>query len=111
MPSMEQVLANLRRGTVEYCVLAALQHQPRYAPELVKELAARQLLVSEGTIYPLLSRLRREGAIGSHWQESPSGPPRRYYRTTQTGDQALAAFRIQWAAFRDAVDSLLGEGT
>jgi PadR family transcriptional regulator PadR len=104
------MLANLRRGTIEYCVLAALRGQPRYAPELVAVLSASELVTSEGTIYPLLSRLRREGLLETSWAESPSGPPRRYYVTTAAGRRALSAFRGQWAAFRDAVDQLVGEG-
>jgi PadR family transcriptional regulator PadR len=69
-------------------------------------MVARQdaLVTSEGTIYPLLSRLRRDGLVESTWQESPSGPPRRYYRLTAAGRGALEGFRIEWRRFRDAVD-------
>jgi len=109
VPAGDGVLANLRRGTVEYCVLAALRGHPRYAPELVAVLSANELVTSEGTIYPLLSRLRREGLLETSWVESPAGPPRRYYSTTAAGQRALSAFRGQWEAFRDGVDQLLGE--
>ena len=67
------------------------------------------LLSSEGTIYPLLSRLRRSGAVETTWRESPTGPPRRYYRLTDRGEQMLEQFTDQWAQFRDAVDDLLGK--
>ncbi len=67
------------------------------------------LLSSEGTIYPLLSRLRRSGAVETTWRESPTGPPRRYYRLTDRGEQMLEQFTDQWARFRDAVDDLLGK--
>jgi PadR family transcriptional regulator, regulatory protein PadR len=103
------VLANLRRGTIEFCVLALVQDEPRYALDLARDLAGAELLTSEGTLYPLLSRLRRDGLVATSWVESPSGPPRRYYRTTATGSRALAAFSTHWAAFRDAVDRVLKE--
>ena len=98
----------LRRGTVAYCVLALLQSRPRYGFELVKELEkAGELLTSQGTIYPLLSRLRGEGLVSTTWEESRTGPPRRYYELTQAGEQALEDFSAEWVRFRDSVDSLL----
>ena len=66
------------------------------------------MVTSEGTIYPLLARLRKEELVASTWQESPSGPPRRYYRLTAKGRKALAAFTEEWERFRDAVDQLIG---
>jgi PadR family transcriptional regulator PadR len=68
------------------------------------------MLTTEGTIYPLLSRLRREGLVETEWQESTSGPPRRYYALTADGRAALAAFRREWATFRSAVDTILRQG-
>jgi PadR family transcriptional regulator PadR len=103
------VLVNLRRGTIEFCVLALVQDEPRYALDLARDLAGAELLTSEGTLYPLLSRLRRDGLVATSWVESPSGPPRRYYRTTAAGSRALSAFSGHWAAFRDAVDRVLKE--
>lgn len=105
----EAVLANLRRGTIEFCVLALVQNEPRYALDLARDLADAELLTSEGTLYPLLSRLRRDGLVSTSWVESPSGPPRRYYRTTAAGSRALAGFSGHWVAFRDAVDRLIKE--
>ena len=64
-------------------------------------------MTSEGTIYPLLTRLRKEALVTTFWQESASGPPRRYYRLTDAGGAALAAFSADWARFRDGVDALL----
>jgi PadR family transcriptional regulator, regulatory protein PadR len=105
----EAVLVNLRRGTIEYCVLAMVRDEPRYALDLARDLADAELLTSEGTLYPLLSRLRRDGLVTTSWVESPSGPPRRYYRTTAAGTRALAGFSGHWTAFRDAVDRVLGK--
>lgn len=103
----EGVLVNLRRGTVEHCVLALLSGQSLYALDVVRQLSALQLLTSEGTVYPLLSRLRRDGLVDSSWSDSPAGPPRRYYSLSPAGALALGDFTRQWQQFRDAVDKLL----
>jgi PadR family transcriptional regulator PadR len=101
-------VSQLRKGTLEYCVLALLRGGQRYGFELVRALSAADgLLVSEGTIYPLLSRLRRDHLVSTTWQESESGPPRRYYQLTDAGQRALADFTGEWARFRDAVDALM----
>jgi PadR family transcriptional regulator PadR len=101
----DALLAQMRRGTLQYCVLSLLAEEERYGFDLVRGLAEMDgMVTSEGTIYPLLSRLRRDGLVESTWQESPSGPPRRYYRLTQAGRAALEAFRLEWRRFRDAVD-------
>lgn len=107
-----QLLTHLRRGTLEFCVLAALRHGDRYAGDLVADLGSDGVLVtSEGTVYPLLSRLRRDGMVDTTWRESPVGPPRRYYRLTNKGDAALRSFIEQWESFRHAVDRVLKEGS
>jgi PadR family transcriptional regulator, regulatory protein PadR len=104
-------LSQLRRGVVEYCVLALLRDGERYGFELVRTLSEVDgLVTSEGTIYPLLTRLRRDDLVTTFWQESESGPPRRYYRLTESGREALAAFTSDWARFRDGVDALLTKG-
>jgi PadR family transcriptional regulator PadR len=108
----DALLAQMRRGTLQYCVLALLASEERYGFDLVRELADIDgMVTSEGTIYPLLSRLRRDGLVESTWQESTEGPPRRYYRATEAGLAALAGFRREWGRFRDAVDTLVeGKG-
>ena len=101
-------LSQLRRGAVEYCVLALLREGDRYGFELVRELSeAGGLVTSEGTIYPLLTRLRRDEHVTTFWRESDSGPPRRYYRLTDSGRVALDAFTSDWVRFRDSVDRIL----
>jgi PadR family transcriptional regulator PadR len=105
-----KLMSQMRRGAIEYCVLALLRRREWYGFELAQALAeADGLVTSEGTIYPLLSRLRRDGLVNSAWQESSQGPPRRYYSLTSEGTAALGAFTEQWARFRDAVDRLLTE--
>jgi PadR family transcriptional regulator len=107
--TQEALLAQMRRGTLQYCVLALLAGDQRYGFDLVRALAeADGMVTSEGTIYPLLARLRRDGFVESTWQESPSGPPRRYYRLTDGGHAALEGFRREWSRFRDAVDHFVG---
>jgi PadR family transcriptional regulator PadR len=101
----DALLAQMRRGTLQYCVLSLLDDEERYGFDLVRGLAEVDgMVTSEGTIYPLLSRLRRDGLVESTWQESPAGPPRRYYRLTNAGRAALETFRLEWRRFRDAVD-------
>lgn len=102
-------LTQLRRGVVQHCVLALLAGEAQYSYDLVTALGAHPPLVtSEGTIYPLLSRLRRDGLVTTFLQDSDAGPPRRYYELTPLGRQRLAAFRTDWVAFRHATDAVLG---
>jgi PadR family transcriptional regulator PadR len=99
------LLAQMRRGTLQYCVLALLVEEERYGFDLVRALAdVDGMVTSEGTIYPLLGRLRRDGLVQTTWRESTSGPPRRYYRLTAAGRTALGGFAQEWSRFRDAVD-------
>jgi PadR family transcriptional regulator, regulatory protein PadR len=105
-----KLLAQLRRGSIEYCVLALLRDGDRYGFELTRTLAqADGLVTSEGTVYPLLARLRQDGLVETTWRESSQGPPRRYYRLTRDGRRALDAFIVQWRRFRDAIDGVLEE--
>jgi PadR family transcriptional regulator, regulatory protein PadR len=100
-------LPELSRGVVEHCVLALIRDEESYAFEIVRVLGARGLVTSEGTIYPLLARLRRDGLVTTIWRESDAGPPRRYYRITDAGRRVLDTFVADWTRFRDAVDALL----
>ena len=100
--------SQLRRGVLEFCVLALLRDGERYAVELVQELGSKDgLVTSEGTLYPLLSRLRREGVVDTTWRESPGGPPRRYYALTPAGRSVLDVFSAEWTRFRDTVDGII----
>src|SRR5437763_12518584 len=101
----DALLAQMRRGTLQYCVLALLAEDERYGFDLVRALAEVDgMVTSEGTIYPLLSRLRRDGLVESTWRESSEGPPRRYYHMTEAGRTALDGFMREWSRFRDGVD-------
>ncbi|MEV7423239.1 MULTISPECIES: PadR family transcriptional regulator [unclassified Streptomyces] len=108
----EKVESQLRKGVLEYCVLALMRDGPRYGVELLNELQETgALATSQGTVYPLLSRLRRDELVVTTWQESTSGPPRRYYELTEAGHAALAEFAGIWPGFRDSVDRLLKPAT
>ena len=107
----ETAISQLRRGVLEFCVLALLRDGERYSYELVRALGdADGLVTTEGTLYPLLGRLRREGVVDTTWRESPSGPPRRYYRLSPAGRKSLAAFVDEWSRFRASVDAILKIG-
>lgn len=106
----EQWVAQLRKGSLEMCMLALLVHEERYGYEIAQALTeSAGLALSEGTIYPLLSRLQREGLISSRWHESPAGPPRKYYCLTPSGIQALEAKAATWERFAAAVNQILEE--
>jgi len=98
----------MRKGALEYCVLALLGGREMYGLELVRALSEVDgMVLSEGTLYPLLSRLRKDDLVDTTWQESAAGPPRRYYRLTAKGRRALADFSTEWRRFRDAVETLI----
>ncbi len=108
LPGGDQLLSHLRRGVLEYCVLSLLAEEPRYGLDIARELTRDGVLMaSEGTLYPLLARLRKAGWVSTRWQESTAGPPRRYYLLTQDGTAVLESFKPAWKSFRDAVDSVL----
>jgi len=96
--------AQLRRGVLELCILAIIGREPSYGYQIVTRMAsAPQLASGEGTIYPLLRRLKRDALVETFWQESASGPPRQYYRLTAKGRTALRAMRGDWAALVTAM--------
>jgi len=99
----------LLRGVLDLCLLAVMEEGPAYGYEMTKRLRARGLsIVGEGSIYPLLGRLEREGLVETHRAASDGGPPRKYYRPSRAGRRALADGITEWRAARDAVDAVLG---
>lgn len=87
----EQLATQLRKGFLAYCVLKICSHEPKYTSDIITQLRDAELVVVEGTIYPLLSRLQRDGLLSHEWQESEQGPPRKYYKTTSFGDEVVDA--------------------
>ena len=99
----------LLRGVLDLCLLAVMGEGPAYGYEMTKRLRARGLsIVGEGSIYPLLGRLERDGLVDSYRAASNGGPPRKYYRLSRLGQKALASGIIEWESTRNAVDSVLG---
>lgn len=92
----ENLAVQLRKGFLAYCVLKVCSHEPVYTSDVIRQLRAAELVVVEGTIYPLLSRLQRDGLLTYEWHESEQGPPRKYYLATSEGRQVvlLAARKI-----------------
>ena len=86
----EQLATQLRKGFLAYCVLNICGSQPRYTSDIIAELHKAELVVVEGTIYPLLSRLQKDGLLRHEWQESEQGPPRKYYRVTDYGADVMS---------------------
>lgn len=84
-----QMSTQMRKGFIAFCVLKVCSKKPVYTSDIVKELRDAKLVVVEGTIYPLLSRLQKEGLLSHEWQESEQGPPRKYYKITDFGEQVM----------------------
>jgi PadR family transcriptional regulator PadR len=101
-------MTELRRGVLGPCVLALLDERPRFGLELVRDLAAAGgLLTSDGTVYPLLNRLRDAGLVTSEWQDQEGERARRYYFITEAGREQLKSFRADWTDFATTVESVL----
>lgn len=104
--------SQLLKGVLDMCLLAVIAEEPSYGYEMVRKLSERGLdLASEGSIYPLLSRLQKQGMIEGYLVQSSEGPARKYYRMSDEGREALEKWRGDWRGFRDSVDAVLnGEG-
>lgn len=92
----EPKLAPIRKGLLEFLVLKIVGAQSVYVPDILRRLADTEFATQEGTLYPLLSKLRREDLVSYQWQESGAGPPRKYYHLTDTGRAQLAALDEYW---------------
>jgi PadR family transcriptional regulator PadR len=101
-------VSQIRKGVVEIAVLGLLAAGERYGSEIVETLAGQpELAISAGTVYPLLSRLKKAGLIDSTWRESPVGPPRKYYRLTPVGQRQLREMAAGWRSVTTGVEALL----
>ena len=96
----------LRRGLLEFLVLAIVSAGAVYAGDILERLETTDFATREGTLYPLLSRMRRDGLLDHEWQESAAGPPRKYYRLTDAGREQLTAFRTYWNSLSDLIHTL-----
>ena len=98
--------SQMRKGMLEYCILLLLNRQPAYASDIITRLKEAELLVVEGTLYPLLTRLKNDGLLCYEWQESSFGPPRKYYSLTAEGEQFLTALDEAWNGLDKTVNIL-----
>lgn len=102
--NIENTKAQMRKGVLEYCILSILKDEDKYASEILGALKDAKMLVVEGTIYPLLTRLKNAGLLNYRWEESTSGPPRKYYALTETGQLFLKEINGTWDELRNAVN-------
>ncbi len=102
----ENVKSQMRKGYLEYCILLIINKRPAYVSEIINEMKEARMLVVEGTLYPLLSRLKNNGILSYQWQESVSGPPRKYYAITESGKAFLDELESSWEELRQGVEML-----
>jgi PadR family transcriptional regulator PadR len=102
--------AQMRKGVLELCILSILSQGDAYPTEIIDKLKDTKLVVVEGTLYPLLTRLKNTGLLGYRWEESNSGPPRKYYRLTEIGEQYLKELQLSWQELVDAVNKTIELG-
>src|SRR5580700_10958599 len=104
--TVEQKFSSIRKGLLEFLVLTIISTRTVYVADILKRLSTTDFATQEGTLYPLLSKLRREGLVNYEWQESESGPPRKYYRLTPAGRKQLAELDDYWAGITRTVEEL-----
>ncbi len=100
----ENTQTQMRKGILEYCVLSIISRGEIYASDIIAELRSAKLLVVEGTLYPLLTRLKNNGLLSYNWVESTSGPPRKYYTLTEAGKDILTQLDQTWQELANAVN-------
>ncbi|NQX81687.1 MAG: PadR family transcriptional regulator [Flavobacteriaceae bacterium] len=103
---IENTKAQMRKGILEYCILSVLRDKDAYTSEILKELKESKMLVVEGTVYPLLTRLKNDDLLEYRWEESTSGPPRKYYSLTEQGNNFLDKLRDHWEELVKAVNKI-----
>ncbi len=104
--NVENTQAQMRKGILEYCILSILERQEAYPSEILDEMKAVKLIVVEGTLYPLLTRLKNMDLLTYRWEESNSGPPRKYYSLTDEGKKFHASLSNTWIELSKAVNQL-----
>ena len=102
--NVENAKAQMRKGVLEYCILLILSDNDAYASDIIKRLKEAKMIVVEGTLYPLLTRLKNAGLLSYRWEESTQGPPRKYYALTDEGRQFLTELDGSWNELVNAVD-------
>jgi PadR family transcriptional regulator PadR len=104
--NIENTQSQMRKGTLEYCILAVIRRGEAYPSDLIAELRGAGLPILEGTLYPLLTRLKNAGLLSYRWVESPSGPPRKYFSLTEAGHATYVELERTWNELSAAVASI-----
>lgn len=103
--NLENTKAQMRKGVLEFCILSLLSNHEAYTSEIIGTLKESELLVVEGTVYPLLTRLKNDGLLNYRWEESTGGPPRKYYKITPLGEEFLNELKKTWNQLVSAVEN------
>lgn len=103
---IENTKAQMRKGVLEYCILLVLDGKPLYASDIIDELRYSKMIIVEGTLYPLLTRLKNDGLLAYRWEESTQGPPRKYYELTNEGKEFLSDLGNSWNELVEAVAAI-----
>lgn len=103
---IENSKAQLKKGILEFCILSIISRGEAYTSDILEEMKAAKLLVVEGTMYPLLSRLKNDGLLSYNWVESKSGPPRKYYQLTDEGKKFMEELHLTWVDLVESVERL-----
>lgn len=102
----ENVKSQMRKGILEYCILLLLKKEPLYTSDIIQRLQESRLIVVEGTLYPLLTRLKNSGLLSYQWIESTQGPPRKYYRLTEAGEEFLKELEASWDELNNSINHI-----
>ena len=103
---VDQLAVQMRKGVLVYCVLLVCRDKPVYSSDMIMHLRQAELIVVEGTLYPLLSRLARDKLLGYEWRESEQGPPRKYYWTTEEGKTILKDLAVAYGQLNTSIKAL-----
>lgn len=103
---VENAKAQMRKGILEYCILSILKQGDAYASDIIKKLKESELIVVEGTLYPLLTRQKNSGLLSYRWEESTQGPPRKYYALTNEGQDFLKNLDLAWKELVEAINAI-----
>ena len=102
--NIENTKAQMRKGVLEFCILSILSNKDAYTSDIIEVLKEGKMIVVEGTLYPLLTRLKNAGLLAYRWEESKSGPPRKYYEITEEGKKFLKELSLTWEELVHAVN-------
>ena len=106
---LSNLKSQMRKGLLEYCILAIISREEPYASDILDQLKVAQLVVVEGTVYPLLTRMKNEGLLSYRWQESTEGPPRKYYALTEQGKQLLTQLDSEWLSICQTINQITNQ--